>query len=242
MNDKKKSTVAIGEFVDFESSLLEADALGEFERIEALRCALEAKDAPKAGYHWQAYYLAFSGILLCEAEINPLDNIEKAVAALRNAHGSAEQAAEFYAIAALAHSHFAAALLNPFGKAKMGLRYENAIRCAYEADDKNPRVLYVEAISVFHKPRMVGGNKKKALTLLYEAAECFDAHEKRFGGQLKLPNWGLCEIWYAIGKACLHFNDFDQVAEAVDKIEAEKPGHRKAKALHARLNKKINRD
>ncbi len=233
---------AIEEFMDFESKLLEADALGEFERIETLRCALEAKDVPDAGHPWQAYYLAYSGILLCEAGINPLDNIEKAVDALRNAHGSAEQAAEFYAIAALAHSHFAAALLNPLGKAKMGLRYEKAINCAYEADSENPRVFYVEAVSVFHKPRMVGGNKKKALTLMREAIECFDAREKRFGGQPELPNWGLCETWYAIGQACLHFNDFDQAEEAAGKIEAVKPGHRKAKALRVRLKKKIGLD
>ncbi|MYA66331.1 MAG: hypothetical protein F4Y22_03520 [Gammaproteobacteria bacterium] len=232
----------IEDFMTFESALLEADAFGDFKKIEVLRCELEAAKVAKPIRLWQTYYVAFSSILLCEAEINPIENIEKAIDVLQGAYGSAEHVSELYTIAALAHSHFAAVLLNPLRKAEMGLRYENALSYAYAADSKNPRALYTEAISIFHKPRVVGGNKKKALALMRKAIECFDAHAKRYDDNSKLPNWGFCETWYAIGKACLHFNDFEQAAEAIKKVEAVRPGHRKAKELCAQLKMKINPD
>ncbi len=84
-----------------------------------------------------------------------------------------------------------------------GIKSGREMGRAYELDPDNPRVHLIDGIGTWHKPAVLGGGAKKALSKLLKAAECYERDRAESVGSLKsalLPSWGSEEVHVWIGR------------------------------------------
>ena len=70
---------------------------------------------------------------------------------------------------------------------KYGKIFSENLESAKDINENNPRMYYLQGISVFYKPKMFGGGKKAALPY-FEKAD--GLYAKETGGDIAKPYWG----------------------------------------------------
>lgn len=79
----------------------------------------------------------------------------------------------------------------------LGKASGKAMDAAIALEPRNPRVILVDGIGLFFRPKIAGGDKAKSLARCKEAAAAFDAARPAVPGQ---PAWGHAEAWYWVGR------------------------------------------
>ncbi|MDJ0927928.1 MAG: tetratricopeptide repeat protein [Gammaproteobacteria bacterium] len=81
---------------------------------------------------------------------------------------------------------------------------------ALEIDGENPRVLMLDGISLYARPKALGGNKDKALERFTAAAESFADWSLPTADA---PAWGEAENWMYLGRTYLALEQPDKARE-----------------------------
>jgi hypothetical protein len=84
----------------------------------------------------------------------------------------------------------------PFAASKSGALIERA----RHADPKNPRVLLLDAVSVFERPKATEADKNRALQGFQQAAAAFEVERR---DSEHLPGWGAAEAYVYLAKCQL---------------------------------------
>lgn len=202
-------------FLDAEAQFWAAKMANDTQAVYDIIHEIQHWKLPATLASWQHYYQAYGYIILCQLGVDTGVNAKKAVEVLKNAHGTEHQSAEFYTLTAAAHGHLAGATLDPIGKAKAGIVCENSYKYAFQADEDNPRALLSQGLSFLHKPKLVGGSKKKAKMFLQQALDAF-SRRAELQDKYPWPAWGAADASYWLAHCCLHFNEFDRAKQLID--------------------------
>ncbi len=149
-----------------------------------------------------------------EAGIDPRvkgERLDRAIAALsRSVEIEAESADSQALLAWLCFLRIGTA---PQMARELGPRQGMAMEIALELGPDNPRVVLLDAMSLFSLPAEHGGDREKALSRFKEAREMpmLESDEKSSG-----PIWGRAEVW---GESGLYLMSAGKVKEAVAALE-----------------------
>ncbi len=108
-------------------------------------------------------------------------------------------------------------------------RLEKALKLA----PQNPRVVLLEALAVYAKPKAFGGDKAGALTKLRRATELFD--EAAALSELALPGWGHADAQAALGRSLLEAGDTLGARNALERALILAPEFAAARRLLAQI-------
>lgn len=146
--------------------------------------------------------------------------LDSAVRNLEAAIAADKGFAEAYAL--LASCYGLKTALTPLKGIVWGQRAKSLFGQARRLAPRNPRVAFLEALSVYNTPPLFGGGKEKGLSALKEAARLFEEWQQTDSLQ---PEWGR-EIAYAwIGRAHMERREYILAREAFDKALAINPGY-----------------
>jgi tetratricopeptide (TPR) repeat protein len=137
---------------------------------------------------WLPYYyagLAYSRIGWSDPQIDKDANSEKILALCGKAE-ALEKNAEIYSLRNMAATQ--QMMVDPQSRwMSYGHEARGALQKGLELDPNNPRLYYLQAMSVFGTPEQFGGGKEKARPILEKSIELFKAeHVKPL-----YPHWGL---------------------------------------------------
>lgn len=126
---------------------------------------------------------------------------------------------EGYALLAAAYGRKAA------GGMLAGMRYgpksDDALERARELDPENPRVVLVDAIGLYQKPSIFGGDTEKAVQKMKHAARLFA--DRPAPSDPLAPSWGHAMTYAWMGIAHLEADRLDQAQDAFDQALALRP-------------------
>ena len=88
-------------------------------------------------------------------------------------------------------------------------RLDKALKLA----PKNPRVVLIDALNDYERPRALGGDRQQACTKFERAAQLFDASPQ---AKAEPPSWGAADAYLYVGR-CL--NDSGDVLGARNALE-----------------------
>lgn len=126
------------------------------------------------------------------------DAFAACTAALGKAIDADKQFAEAYALQSACYTSLAASnawkvvVDLPLG----GSRLEKALKLA----PKNPRIMLIDALNDYVRPRALGGDRKQACVKFKEAAQRFDAFPDASASP---PSWGAADVYLYVGR-CLN--------------------------------------
>lgn len=157
--------------------------------------------------NWLPFYYA----ALCNARIgfllqddgerlepfsNEGENYAKLAQDLLKTGGSKKDQAELYTVLSMVYR--TKVFINPmtYGR-QYGPTSQQYLDKALQLDPNNPRALYLQAWVKYHTPKMWGGDKAQAKTLLEEAMKKFA--EQKAGDSVE-PRWGQAESRELLGK------------------------------------------
>ncbi|GAB4573019.1 MAG: hypothetical protein Tsb008_06880 [Rhodothalassiaceae bacterium] len=190
---------------------------------------------------WRKYYLSRAHSLLSDSyykgktEEIAYNHARNAADALNGLERQASADAEIYALLGGVLGRVAAGAADAVSKANLGMRSDRAIARALECDPGNPRALLMHGRSLLLKPRLFGGNKKRALAVLGEARErALDA--RRPDGPE--PAWGLEEACFWLSYGLLHFNRYDEARAALAPLRDLEPVYYLLKPMQDRIDEK----
>jgi tetratricopeptide (TPR) repeat protein len=144
--------------------------------------------------------------------------LDDAITHLEAAVKSSNKSADAYALLSSCYGQKigAAPMLGMVLGPKAGMTMEAAMKMAPE----NPRVVLLDAIGVYYRPAMYGGDKDKGLAGFKRAAELFE--KQKIADPLQ-PDWGHAEAYAWIGVAGLDKNDKTAARQALDRALAIDP-------------------
>lgn len=96
--------------------------------------------------------------------------------------------------------------VQPLKAMVFGPRASRRMKKAQNADAANPRVALLEAISLYHRPGLFGGDRDKALKRFQEAAALYQAQTEESDLE---PAWGEAEAFAYIGN--IHLEQQDEI-------------------------------
>jgi hypothetical protein len=97
---------------------------------------------------------------------------------------------------------------------------------------KNPRVLFVAAMSDYLLSSSAGGNRERALGKLRAAVAAFEVER---AGPEPLPGWGAAEAYLYLGRALLEHGDAVGARDALEHALLLAPDYVQARRLMARI-------
>lgn len=109
-----------------------------------------------------------------------------------------------------------------FSGMRYGPKASSAMERAIESAPNNPRVLLTEAISLYNKPGMFGGDKEKAVARLNEAIARFEAAPPADPLQ---PGWGHAEAYAWLGIAHARADRRAEARAAFEMALEVRPGY-----------------
>lgn len=142
-------------------------------------------DAEKT--HWLPYYyagLALTRMGWMDQKMDKDKNAEQ-IKALCNKAEAIEKNAEIYSIRNMAATQ--QMLVNPQERWQTyGQEAAAALQQGMQLDPNNPRLYYLQGMSLFNTPEQFGGGKAKAKPVFEKAVALFKAEKAK----LLYPNWG----------------------------------------------------
>lgn len=224
----------IDDFSRIEADIWRLKTQSDLTKLEQMIISFEQLTLPGSVQHWQYYYCAYGYMSLYQLGLNPKENIEKAVAVLKQAHGNQDKSEEFYAMTASCHGLLAANSKDILKKAKAGIASDDSFKIALDINPDNPRTCLLKGISIMNKPRIVGGSKKKALAILRKSVTLFEssAHSQ------DIPSWRKLDALYWLSYLSLYFNQFREADHYIDQALAIASDFSWANNLKQKIEKK----
>lgn len=111
---------------------------------------------------------------------------------------------------------------------KSGARIEKALELA----PRNPRVVLLDALGDYGRPKAFGGDKARALDKLRQAAELFDKADEEAAS---LPGWGHADALAALGRSLYESGDLLGARNALERALILAPDFAAARELLARV-------
>ena len=112
--------------------------------------------------------------------------------------------------------------VKPLNAVGLGRRFSRAMNRAEELEPDNPRVVLLRAITDYNLPRIVGGNKNRAVNGLLRAAKLYRNENVT---DPALPSWGHDQTYARLGIAYMDRGDFDEAREAFDEALSLNPDY-----------------
>ncbi len=191
-----------------------------------------AKVAPDAQSHYVMGFAHYRlGSLLAAQDASAAATaMSECVDALDEATGADQQFAEAYALQSACLGQLAA--LRPITAMVNGPRSGGRIEKALELAPQNPRVVLLDALGDYGRPKAFGGDKGGALAKFRRAAELFD---KSVQNETSTPNWGHADAQAALGRCLLEADDTLGARNALERALIIAPEFAAAKRLLARV-------
>ena len=104
--------------------------------------------------------------------------------------------------------------VRPLQAVSLGRKFNRAMSRARELAPDNPRVVLLRAITAYNLPRIVGGNKERALEGLYRAARLF---EEEVVEDPVLPSWGHEDTYARLGIVFMDRGDPEEARTAFER-------------------------
>ncbi len=123
-----------------------------------------------------------------------------------------EKFAEALALQSSCHGQLAA--LRTLSAITSGPKAGSRIEKALELAPRNPRVVLLDALSDYGRPKAFGGDKARALTKLRQASELFDKADEEAGS---LPGWGHADALAALGRSLYESGDLLGARNALER-------------------------
>jgi hypothetical protein len=131
----------------------------------------------------------------------------------------------------------AACAVTPAGGANLhvpftGPKPHKDIERALSLAPKNPRVLFVDAMSDYLLAPSAGGNKERALARLRTAVAAFEVER---AGPEPLPGWGAADAYLYLGRDLLEHGDAVGARDALEHALLLAPDYAQARRLMAKI-------
>lgn len=190
----------------------DAGSAAELQQARAVfeRTAADAEAAPLA--HYYAALADYRLLYVPERPAEKLDLINDAIAHLEKAVAADKRFADAYALLSSMYGQKAGEQW--YKGMFLGPKADKAMARAKELAPENPRVRLLDAIGLYNKPGMFGGDKKKALDGFREAVRLF---EKEDVAEPLRPQWGHEEAYAWIGIAHMQAGRQAEAREAFEK-------------------------
>jgi tetratricopeptide (TPR) repeat protein len=199
-----------------------------------------AKTAPDGAMHYAlgfAYYRLGSVLARSDSSAAAtamsecVDALDEALEADEESAEAYEESAEAYALASACLGQLAAlrtisAMVNG---PKSAARMEKALKLA----PRNPRVVLLDALGAYSKPKAFGGDKAAALVKLRRAAELFD--QAAAVSASATPGWGHADAQAALGRSLLESGDTLGARNALERALILAPDFAAARRLLAQV-------
>ena len=104
--------------------------------------------------------------------------------------------------------------VRPLNAVSLGRKFNRAMSRARELAPDNPRVVLLRAITAYNLPRIVGGNKERALDGLYRAARLFEEEEVE---DPVLPSWGHEDTYARLGIVFMDQGNLEEARKAFER-------------------------
>ena len=104
--------------------------------------------------------------------------------------------------------------VRPLQAVTLGRKFNRAMSRARELAPDNPRVVLLRAITAYNLPRIVGGNKERALEGLYRAARLF---EEEVVEDPVLPSWGHEDVYARLGIVFMDRGNLEEARTAFER-------------------------
>lgn len=203
--------------------LQEGAPAGDAARVQSARARFErAIDAgPRAAL--SHYYVGLADYRL----IDLVDDEERSEDVMDDAQKHLEQAVELRPEWAEAHALLASvygrkASQGMFSGMRYGPRAQRAMETATSLAPENPRVLLLDAISLYNTPERWGGDKDKAIEQLHAALDQF---EDAAPSDPLAPQWGHADAYAWLGIAHLEAGRTDAARAALEKALEVRAGY-----------------
>ncbi len=116
----------------------------------------------------------------------------------------------------------------PFAASKSGAQLEKARQLA----PGNPRVLLLDAIELFERPKATQADKDRALSGLRKAAAAFESERQ---DTEHIPGWGAAETYVYLGRCLLERGATLQARDALERALLIAPEYSEAHRLMAKI-------
>lgn len=200
-------------FLDIETQIWRLKMQYDIKGLNRLFNDFVKEQMPEQLKPWQVYYSVFTLLTLSQLEVDSKAHSRQAMTLLKDAHGIENKSDEFYALAACCSGHLAAVIKDPIAKARAGMTADRSFKIAFEINPNNPRAYLLQGLSFMNKPKLVGGSKKKALTLLAKSVELFETAQPITE---QIPSWGYLDALYWLSHCHLHFNHFKEASDYIE--------------------------
>jgi tetratricopeptide (TPR) repeat protein len=122
--------------------------------------------------------------------------------------------------------------LKPWKAVFLGSRSTSQLERALKLEPRNPRVILLDALADYERPKFVGGDKERAFGKFKLAVEAFEAERQ---GVSPTPGWGAPEAYAYLGRSYLDRGDAVAAREALERALLLAPEFELAKSLMAKI-------
>lgn len=182
------------------------------------RATNDAKRAALAHYYMGLAHNRIANLMATTDEKQALTHVDQAIEHLQQATKLDGSFAEAHALLSSVYGRKIG--MKPMLGMIMGPKADVAIKKAKQLDPDNPRIIYIEAMSDFHKPETWGGSIERAIDGLQRAAGLFA--EETVTDPL-MPDWGHDETYAWLGIAYIRKEQPDDARQAFEKALAINP-------------------
>ena len=112
--------------------------------------------------------------------------------------------------------------VKPLSAVGLGRRFNRAMNRAEELEPDNPRVVLLRAITDYNLPRIVGGNKGRAVDGFLRSAKLY---QEETVTDPALPSWGHDQAYARLGIAYMDRHKFDEAREAFNRALVLNPDY-----------------
>jgi tetratricopeptide (TPR) repeat protein len=116
----------------------------------------------------------------------------------------------------------------PFAASKSGAQIEKARHLA----PKNPRVLLLDAVELYERPKSSAAERDRALTGFKKAAAAFEAERQEM---VHAPGWGAAEAYIYLGRCYLDRGATLEARDALERALLLAPEFAEARRLMSRI-------
>lgn len=200
-----------------------ATTTGTVSELQAARVELERLTKADTLTAFSNYYVGLASYRLANRDTDRKDSyLDDAETHLRRALQNRPDWAEAQAVLSGVYGQKAAGGM--ISGMRFGPKAGRVLEAARASAPQNPRVLLMEGISFFKKPRRWGGDAKKAVQRFETAIEEFEAATADTTGSLE-PTWGHAEAYAWLGIAHAEANRRGAARRALEAALEIRPGY-----------------
>lgn len=201
-------TAAAQSLVEIRDRIDRAVVTRDMPALEAAADELEKSDAELADYYLAYTHFRLGTLIGASDKKQAKKHLNRCIDILKPIVNANPEDAEVVGLQSTCYgSSTAFYMLRAAGR---GMNANKFMKQALEADPENPRVLMLDGISLYARPKALGGDKDKALERFTAAAENFPDWQSPAEDA---PVWGAAENWMYLGRAYRSLEQVDKARE-----------------------------